>query len=39
MGWLQRMSNTLRPGRLQQSIDRELSFHVAERADNFAPKA
>jgi putative ABC transport system permease protein len=33
MSWLRRCANTLRTGRLRRDIDRELSFHVAERAD------
>jgi predicted permease len=31
MSWLRRLSNTLRPGRHQREIDRELAFHVDER--------
>jgi hypothetical protein len=27
--------NTFRTGRLHRDIDRELSFHIAERADQF----
>jgi predicted permease len=33
MSWLRRCANTFRTGRLRRDIDRELSFHVAERAD------
>ncbi len=33
MSWLQRLSNTLRPR--HRDIDRELSFHIAERADQL----
>jgi putative ABC transport system permease protein len=32
MVWLRRLWNTLRPGRMNRDIDRELAFHVAERA-------
>ncbi|HUA60738.1 MAG TPA: ABC transporter permease [Verrucomicrobiae bacterium] len=32
MAWRQRLRNVLRPGRLQRDLDRELSFHIAERA-------
>ena len=32
MMWLRRLWNTLRPGRLNRDIDRELAFHMAERA-------
>ena len=35
MSWLRRLINTFRPGRLHRDIDRELSFHIAERADQF----
>ena len=35
MGWLRRLLNTLRGGRVERDIDRELSFHIAERADQF----
>ncbi|HET9384426.1 MAG TPA: ABC transporter permease [Gemmatimonadales bacterium] len=33
MAWLRRVWNALRPGRVERDIDRELSFHIAERAD------
>jgi putative ABC transport system permease protein len=33
MPWLRRLANTFRSGRLRRDIDRELSFHVAERED------
>jgi putative ABC transport system permease protein len=33
MAWFHRVWNALRPGRVEGDIDRELSFHVAERAD------
>jgi predicted permease len=32
MSWLRRLSNTLRPGRHQREIAREITFHVDERA-------
>jgi hypothetical protein len=32
MFWLHRWWNALRPGRVNRDIDRELAFHVAERA-------
>src|SRR5215510_15063019 len=32
MSWLRRLSNTLRPGRHQREIAREIAFHVDERA-------
>ena len=35
MSWLRRLSNTFRPSRVQRDIDRELSFHLAERADEL----
>jgi putative ABC transport system permease protein len=35
MSWLRRLANTFRQGRLQRDIERELSFHVAERADQL----
>jgi putative ABC transport system permease protein len=33
MSWLRRLWNTLRPGKMERDIQRELSFHIAERAD------
>jgi len=33
MSWLRRLVNTFRPARLHRDIERELSFHIAERAD------
>ena len=33
MPWFRRLANTFRTGRLRRDIDRELSFHVAERED------
>ena len=38
MSWLRRLSNTLRRGRLQREIDRELSFHLAERTDDLCER-
>ncbi len=35
MAWHRRLWNLLRPGRLQKDLERELSFHVAERADDL----
>jgi putative ABC transport system permease protein len=35
MSWLRRLANTVRPARLQRDIERELSFHIAERADQL----
>jgi predicted permease len=35
MSWLQRLWNTVRPERVQDDIDRELSFHLAERTDQL----
>ena len=35
MVWLRRLWNTLRPGRLNRDIARELAFHVAERTDEL----
>ena len=35
MSWLRRLWYTIRPSRLQRDIDRELSFHLAERADHL----
>jgi len=34
MSWLRRLVNTFRPG-LNRDIDRELSFHIAERAEQL----
>jgi hypothetical protein len=33
MSWLKRLVNTVRSGRVEREIRRELEFHVAERAD------
>ena len=35
MSWYQRLSNVLRPGRMQRDLERELSFHIAERAEEL----
>ena len=35
MSWLRRLLNTLRPGRLEREIDREMAFHLAERIDDL----
>jgi len=35
MSWLARLWNALRPTRVQQEIEREISFHITERADEL----
>jgi predicted permease len=35
MAWYHRFWNVLRPARMQKDLDRELSFHVAERAEEL----
>ena len=35
MSWLRRLLNTFRPGRVERDIDRELSFHIAERTEQL----
>ena len=35
MPWLRRLWNTFRPRRVERDIDRELAFHLAERADDL----
>src|SRR4051812_25158430 len=35
MTWHRRLWNVLRPGRTQRDLERELSFHVTERADEL----
>jgi putative ABC transport system permease protein len=35
MLWIRRLWNTLRPRRMDSDIERELSFHLAERADDL----
>ncbi|SPE43197.1 conserved membrane hypothetical protein [Candidatus Sulfopaludibacter sp. SbA3] len=36
MAWFGRLCNVLRPTRLQTDLERELRFHVTERADDLA---
>jgi putative ABC transport system permease protein len=35
MSWLGRLLNTFRPSKVQSDIERELAFHLAERADQL----
>ena len=35
MSWVRRLVNTLRPGRLERDIDREIAFHLREREDDL----
>src|SRR5688572_21130184 len=35
MSWLGRLWNTVRPGRIERDIDREMAFHLAERIDDL----
>lgn len=35
MSWFRRLSNALRPGKVSRDIEREISFHLAERADDL----
>ena len=35
MSWFRRISNALRPGRMERDIAREVSFHMAERTDDL----
>src|ERR1700693_1803737 len=35
MAWYRRLWNVLRPGRMQSDLERELSFHVRERAEKL----
>ena len=35
MAWYRRFWNVVRPGRTQRDVERELSFHVAERAEEL----
>jgi predicted permease len=35
MGWYRRLANVLRPNRVSADIQRELDFHMAERADEL----
>lgn len=36
MSWLHRLANTLRPRSLARDLDREVAFHLSERADDLA---
>lgn len=36
MSWFNRLANTLRPRSLSHDLDREVAFHLAERADDLA---
>jgi putative ABC transport system permease protein len=35
MSWFGRLWNTIRPGRIEREIDREIAFHLAERIDDL----
>jgi len=35
MAWLRRLFNSIRAGRVERDIERELTFHLAERADEL----
>lgn len=35
MSWLRRLLNTFRPSKIQSEIEREIAFHLAERADQL----
>ncbi|MBZ5617871.1 MAG: ABC transporter permease [Acidobacteriia bacterium] len=35
MAWYRRFWNALRPGRIERDLERELLFHMAERAEEF----
>jgi putative ABC transport system permease protein len=35
MTWLRRLFNSVRPGGVERDIERELTFHLAERADDL----
>ena len=35
MSWLRRLLNTFHPSKVQREIERELAFHLAERADQL----
>ncbi len=35
MAWLHRLINAVRPGRVERDIEREITFHLAERADDL----
>ncbi|HTL95177.1 MAG TPA: permease prefix domain 1-containing protein, partial [Gemmatimonadaceae bacterium] len=36
MSWFHRLANTFRPRSLSRDLDREMAFHLAERADDLA---
>jgi predicted permease len=36
MTWLRRLFNSVRSGRVERDIEREITFHLAERADDLA---
>jgi putative ABC transport system permease protein len=38
VAWYRRFWNALRPGRLQRDLEREMSFHIAERTDELQEK-
>lgn len=38
MSWFARVRNVLRPGHLSDDLDRELSFHLAEQADELVAR-
>jgi predicted permease len=38
MTWHRRLLNLVRPGRLNREIDREIAFHLAERADELVAR-
>ncbi|HEY7897689.1 MAG TPA: ABC transporter permease, partial [Gemmatimonadaceae bacterium] len=38
MSWFARIANVVRPNRLSEDLDRELSFHLAERADDLVAR-
>src|ERR1035438_8115684 len=35
MNWFKRFWNVMRPGRVQRDLERELAFHVTERAEEL----
>jgi putative ABC transport system permease protein len=35
MSWFRRLRNVFRPGRVSDEIEREMAFHLAERADDL----
>ena len=38
MGWIERVLNVFRPGRVSNNLDREISFHIAEAADRLVER-